>query len=88
MFAVLGGCHELQMHNQLLKLRLFDALVHPMMPYACKVWAIVGGKSALQNMERVEIASGYTSSKFVYAEFGRLPLKQFWLQQCIKYLCK
>ena len=37
------------MHNPLLKLKLFDALVRPIMSYACEVWAIVGGKGAVQD---------------------------------------
>ena len=49
---------------------------------------------ALEDMERVEIrflkmllgVPQNTSSKLVHAEFGRLPLKHCWLQQCIKYL--
>ena len=93
-FGLLGRCHELHICQPLLKLKLFDALVRPIMLYACEVWAIVGGKQALEDMERVEIrflkmllgVPQNTSSKLVHAEFGRLPLKHCWLQQCIKYL--
>ena len=69
------------------RVKLFDALVRRIMSYACEVWAIVGGKGALQDLERVKLrflklllgVPQNTSNKLVYvsAEFGRLPLKHF-----------
>ena len=94
MFAVLGRCHELHIQQPLLKLKLFDALVRPIMTYACEAWAIMGAKGLLYDMEKIELrflkmllgVPQNTSSKLVYAEFGRLPLPHFWLQQSLKYL--
>ena len=94
MFGVLGRCHELHIYQPSLKLKLFDALVRPIMTYACETWAILGGKAAMRDIERVELrflkmllgVPENTSSKLVYAEFGRLPLQYSWLQQCLKYL--
>ena len=55
---------------------------------------ILGTKGALQSLEQVQTqflrqllgTSPKAATKFVLAEFGRLPLKHSWLQQCLKYL--
>ncbi len=95
LFAVYGRCHELHIHQPLLKCQLFDALVRPIMTYACEVWAVMDGtKTALEQIERIHVGffkrllgvPASTSSRLVYAEFGRLPLSHVWLQQCLKYL--
>ena len=94
MFGVLGHCHQLHLQDPRVKCMLFDAAVRPMLTHACEVWAIVGGKTAMQQMERVQL--GFLrqllgvpvncSSKLIHAEFGRLPLRHMWLKQSLAYL--
>ena len=94
LFAMRRRCHELGLHQPQQICRLFDALVHPIMCYACEIWGVLGGKSALDNMEK--LYTGFlkqllgvpvtTSTRLVYAEFGRLPIRHFWLQQGLKYM--
>ncbi len=94
MHAVLGRCFEIPIHAPQLKCMLFDALVQPILNYACEVWASVGGKNALEDLQRVELrflkmllgVPPNTSDRLVYAEFGRLPLRHTWAQQSLKYL--
>lgn len=53
-----------------------------------------GSKAVLNQLERVELqflksllgVPQTTSSKLVYAEFGRLPVQHIWLRQSLKYL--
>jgi hypothetical protein len=93
-FALHGRCHEMHITSPALQLMLFDALVRPVLSYCCEVWLIFGTKGALQSLEQVQTqflrqllgASPKAATKFVRAEFGRLPLKFSWLQQCLKYL--
>ena len=64
------------------------------MSHACEVLAIVGEKSALAKLERVELSfirtllgvPKHTSAKLVLVEWGRLPVSHFWFQQCLKDL--
>ena len=94
MFAMLGACQQKHIHQPELKLKLFDALVRPVLSYACEVWAPLGGKAALETLEQVHKkflrgllgVSKSTCLKMIYAEFGRLPLQHFWWQQCMKYI--
>ena len=93
-FALHGRCHEMHITSPALQLMLFDALVRPVLSYCCEVWVILGGQDALQSLEQVQTqflrqilgVSTRTATKFILAEFGRLPLKHSWLQQCLKYL--
>ena len=94
LFAMYGRCHELHIHDPRLKCKLFDALVQPILTYACEVWSVVGNLSALEKLERIHIGflkrllgvHNGASSKLTYAEFGRLPLRHQWLQQSVKYM--
>ena len=96
LFAMYGRCHELQITSPSLKCRLFDALVRPILSYASEILVILGGKVALQSLERVHVqflrqllgVPISTSTKFILAEFGRLPLKHSWLQNSLKYLSR
>ena len=96
LFALFGRCHEMRISCPVLKRTLFDALVRPVLSYCCEIWVILGGKGALQCLEQVYIqflrqllgVPSRTSSKLVYAEFGTLPLKHGWLQQCLRYLSR
>ena len=58
-------------------------------------WVSLGGKVAMQQLEQVYTLQFLrqflgvpttTSTKFVYAEFGKLPLKHSWLQSSFTYL--
>ena len=94
LFAMYGRCHELHIHDPRLKCKLFDALVQPILTYACEVWSVVGNLSALEKLERIHIGflkkllgvHNHASAKLTYAEFGRLPLSHQWLQQSLKYM--
>ena len=97
LFALYGRCHEMQVSCPSLKCLLFDALVRPILSYASEIWVCLdGGKVAMQNLERVQTqflrqllgVPVSTSTKFILAEFGKLPLKHSWLQQSLKYLSR
>ena len=96
LFALHGRCHEMHISCPALKRTLFDALVRPVLSYCCEIWVILGGKGALRDLEQVYIqflrqllgVPTTTPSKLVYAEFGTLPLKHCWLQQCLRYLSR
>jgi hypothetical protein len=38
MYAMIRRCHELELHNVHIKIRLFDSLVRPIVSYGCEVW--------------------------------------------------
>lgn len=65
------------------------------MSYACEVWVVSGCRQgAIAVLEKVEVhflrsllgVQQNTSSKLVYAEFGRLSIRDSWLQQSLTYL--
>ena len=93
-FGVHGRCHELHLQDPAAKCMLSDAVVRPILNYGCEVWAIIGGKTAIEQLERVQLSflrqllglPTRTSSKLIYAEFGRLPVHSMWLQQSLSYL--
>ena len=96
LFAMYGRCHELHISCPALQSTLFDALVLPILSYCSEIWVILGGKVAIQKLEQVYTqflrqilgVPTTTPTKFVYAEFGKLPLKHSWLQQSLKYLSR
>lgn len=64
------------------------------MSYALEVWSVVGHtKAALDALKSIEVqflrsmlgVPHTVSTKLVYAEFGRLPIYHFWLQQSLKF---
>ena len=91
MYGLYGRCHELHLHDPKTKCMLFDALVRPILNYCCEIWAVLGGKSATDMLEKVHIEFSRqllgvptnTSSKMLYAEFSRLPLRTMWMKQCL-----
>ena len=94
MFAMHADCRRLHIHDPCLRCQLFDALIRPILSYACEVWVPLGGKDAIKKLEQVHVSflKGLlgvpvnTTSKIVYAEFARAPLKHFCWKQCMKYL--
>ena len=62
--------------------------------HACEVWSLLGSQKALTEMQLIESRSfrmllalpQQTSTKLLYAEWGRLPLSHSWVQQCLKYV--
>ena len=85
---------ELCIANNPLWLKLFDALVRPVMSYSCKVWTPVASSAALMDMERVYIGflrrllSVPQSSPFLmtYAELCRLSCSALWWEQALSYM--
>ena len=94
MYGLYGRCHELHLHDPKTKCMLFDALVRPILNYCCEIWALLGSNAAFDMMEKVHTSflrqllgvPTNTSSKMLYAEFGRLPLRCMWMKQCLFYL--
>ena len=93
-FALLARCTELNITDIPLKLKLFDALVRPMMSYSCEVWAPLASNAALMDMERVHVGFlrrllGVPQSspvQMIYTELGRLPCTAFWWKQALSYM--
>ena len=87
-------CQQLHIHDPIVKCKLFDALVKPILCYGCEVWSIGGNKAALAELERTEIGflkmllgvQTHTSTLHVLAEFGRYPLQLSWQALAEKYL--
>ena len=55
MFGLHSRCQQLHMHDPIVKCKLFDALVKPVLCYGCEVGSIGGNKAALAELERTEI---------------------------------
>ena len=93
MFGLYRRCQQLHIHDPALKLKLFDTLVKPILSYCCEVWSIWGSKSSLDNLERIELSflkqllgvQVHTKTLHVLAEFGRYPLRLFWMDQAAKF---
>ena len=94
MFGLLSRCQHLHIHDPILKCKLFDALVKPILCYGCEVWSIGGNKAALEQLERTQIGfvkmllgvQTHTKTLHVLAEFGRFPLQLTWQALAGKYL--
>ena len=86
MFGLQRRCQQLSIHDPIMKCKLFDALVKPIMCYCCEVWSILGTKAALEGMQRVQVGflkvmlgvQVHTKTLHVLAEFGRYPLHVTW----------
>ena len=94
LFAMYANCRRLHIMDPRLRCQLFDALVRPILTYACEIWMPIAGKAALEKLEQLHkgflrsmlgLPSNVTS-KLVYAEFARAPLKDHCWKQCMKYL--
>ena len=93
LFAMYARCRQLHITDPRLRCQLFDALVRPILSYACEIWVPLGCKVAMQKLEQVHL--GFlksllgvpvcTASKLVYAEFARAPLKHYCWKQCLRY---
>ena len=96
MFGLQRLCQQLRIHDPTLKCKLFDTLVKPILCYGCEIWSVLGCKSAIADLERVQIdflkillgVQIHTSTLHVLAEFGRYPLKIAWQAQAAKYLSR
>ena len=94
MFGLYRRCQQMHINDPSLKLKLFDILVKPILNYCCEIWSVLGSKSALDNLERIEfgflkVLLGVhvrTKTLHVLAEFGRYPLRLTWMAQSAKYL--
>ena len=94
MFGLQRRCQQLSIHDPILKCKLFDTLVKPILSYCCEIWSVHGNATALAELERVQIGflkillgvPGQTKSLHVMAEFGRYPLKLSWHLQASQYL--
>ena len=98
MFGLQRRCQQLHLHDPIINCKLFDTLVimKPILCYGCEVWYIVGNKSDLEKLERIQ--QGFlkrllgvhmqTSNLHVLAEFGRYPLQLSWQALAGKYLTR
>ena len=96
MFGLQRRCQQLHLHDPIIKCKLFDMLVKPILCYGCEVWSIVGNKSDLEKLERIQ--RGFlkrllgvhmqTTSLHVLAEFGKYPLQLSWQALAGKYLTR
>ena len=94
MFGLQRRCQQLSIHDPVLKCKLFDTLVRPILCYCCEIWYVLGGKAALDDLERIEIGflkvllgvQVHTKTLHVLAEFGRYPLHVTWQLQAAHYL--
>ena len=86
MFGLQPRCQQLHLHDPIIKRKLFDTLVKPILCYGCEVWSIVANKSDLDKLERIQIGflkrllgvQIQTTNLHVLAEFGRYPLQLSW----------
>ena len=94
MFGLQRRCQQLGIHDPVLKCKLFDTLVKPIMCYCCEIWSALGCKRAIDDLERIEVGflkvllgvQVHTKTLHVFAEFGRYPLHLTWQSQSAKYL--
>ena len=94
MFGLLRRCQQLHIHDPIVKCKLFDSLVKPILCYGCEIWSVTGGKTALAELERTQIGflkmllgvQTHTKTLHVLAEFGRFPLQLSWHALASKYL--
>ncbi len=79
MFGLQRRCQHLKIYDPVLKCKLFDTLVKPILCYCCEVWSVLGTKTALEGMERIQLGflkillgvQVHTKTLHVLAEFGR-----------------
>ena len=83
MLGLQRRCQQLSIHDPVLKCKLFDTLVNPILCYCCEAWSVLGPKTALEGMERIQVGflkallgvQVHTKTLHVLAEFGRYPLR-------------
>ena len=94
MFGLYRRCQQLSIHDPVLKCKLFDTLVKPILCYCCEVWYALGSQAALDELERVAIGllkvllgvPVQTKTLHVLSEFGRYPMHLTWQSQAAEYL--
>jgi hypothetical protein len=91
--AMLRRCRELGINDPSLQVKLFDALVQPVMMYAVEFWGagdVLKGELAGNRVHRtflrgvLGVRTG-TPSMAVLAEAGRYPLRVFAAKMLLKY---
>ena len=55
MFGLQRRCQQFNIQDPVLKCKPFDILVRPILCYCCEVWSVLGSKSDLKDLERVEL---------------------------------
>ena len=94
MFALQQRCQQLHLHDSGIKCKLFDALVKPILCYGCEIWAVVGNRTDLDKLERIQQGllkrllgvQTQTTNLHVLAESGRFPLQLSWQALAGKYM--
>ena len=82
MFGLHRRCQQLHIYDPLMRCKLFDTLVKPILCYCCEVWSVVGSKADLEEMERVELGflkgllgvQIHTKSLHVFARVWQIPI--------------
>ena len=96
MFGLQLRCQQLHFHDPIIKCKLFDTLVKPILCYGCEVWSIVANKSDLDKLERIQIGflkrllgvQIQTSNLHVLADSGRYLLQLSWQALAGNYLTR
>ena len=86
MFGLQRHCQQLHLNDPIIKCKLFDTLVKPILCYGCEVWSIVANKSDIDKLGLIQIGflkrllgvQIQTTNLHVHAEFGRYPLQLSW----------
>ena len=94
MFGLHRRCHQLHIHDLVMNYKLSDTLVKPVLCNCCEVWSVLGSKADLDDLVRVDLGflkgllgvQMYTNTLYVFASFGRYPLRIAWQSQASKYL--
>ena len=47
-------CQQLHLYDPGIKCKLFDTLVKPILCYGCEIWTIVGNRTDLDKLERIQ----------------------------------
>jgi hypothetical protein len=82
-FALRRRCADLKINDPAIICQLFDALVKPVISYACELWV---NEVATDSLELIHVSflksllsvNGSTPTRIVLSEFGRFALKLFW----------
>ena len=96
MFGLQRRCQQLHLDDPIIKCKLSDMLVKPILCCGCEVWSIVGNKSDLEKLERIQRGvlkrllgvHRQTTNLHVLAEFGRYPLQLSWQALAGKHLTR
>jgi len=82
-FALRRRCADLKINDLAIICQLFDALVKPVISYACELWV---NEVATDSLELIHVSflklllsvNRSTPTRIVLSEFGRFALKLFW----------